>query len=172
MVYTNIKDGKVKGIVITCSCGCGNGLEFKVIDSTVYVSGLTSSFYVAQGLFGNVKEKAMHLYKHIKNKPIYFTDCCLKKEDIPDLLYAFENLDIEDGNIEKCENDSKISIYDITLDEVEDFLEFGIYIKPNLNTKQYLLGKEYRAYEVLYNKEEWQRFVKTCKKYFKKKINI
>lgn len=167
MVYTKITNRKVKSFVITCDCGCGNGLEFKVLGNEVFVSGLSGNFYTYQSVTGILKNKARYLYNHLRRKKTYMCDCCLSDEDIKDFLYSINNLDIEDDAEDTVyENDSKLMLYKDKI--FDDIYCYGIYIKPLLDTRKYLLGKDYRAQEVIYSKKEWQRFVRACNKFLEK----
>lgn len=170
MIYTNIKNGKIKSFVVSCDCGCTNGLEFKVVDDSVFVSSFSGDFYLYQGITGIIKDKLKYLYKHLRHKQIYMADCCMSKDDIKDFLYAINNLVLDDTK-DDCsyKNDSKLCLYRERV--IDDLYIYGIYIKPILNTKKYILGKDYRAREIVYTKEEWKKFVKACNKYLEKEGN-
>jgi hypothetical protein len=162
MVYTKIKDGKVLSFVVTCNCGCTNGIEFKVLDDCVFISSFSGDFYNKQNIFSYMgKEYVINTAKH---KGIYLSDCCLDKEDIKDFLYAINNL-----YVDKKENSTpytKGSYLSLYRDEISDDIEiFGIALRPKMKLLNLLLH-DYRAYDVVYTFNEWKHFVNICNKKF------
>lgn len=173
MVYKNISNGKINSFVVMCDCGCGNGLEFKVTDDEIFVSSVSGDFYTNQGIFCALKEKISYIGKYLVKKPIYMCDCCMNREDVLEFLDTINHIELKELEEDydfSLKNDSKISMYyEKACDDV-DMSIYGIYIKPTMNLSQYLRGKEYRAYEIIYSKKDWKRFVSACNRYFKDKV--
>lgn len=173
MVYKNVTNGNINSFVVMCDCGCANGLEFKIIDDEIFVSSVSCDFYINQGIFCVLKKKVRYIKDYLIRKPIYMCDCCMTKQDVLEFLDIINHIkfkNITDDSEHNIINDSKISMY--YKKDYNDFNAsiYGIYIKPTMKLLQYLRGKEYRAYEIVYTKKEWQKFVHACNRYFKNKI--
>lgn len=133
---------------ISCNCGCGNALECKTIDNTIYISFLSGDFYIRQGIFNNLGERfKMFFGKHL------LKDILVDKDDL--ICFRDFLLSIPCDNDEVVENDSFIHI-----DYDKEFNTFGIWLISTLKDKDILLGRIHRPYEIILNKKERDLLVK------------
>lgn len=142
--------------IVSCSCGCGQSLLFKVHGEYVFVSALKSSFYSCQ------ESKIGRIIDRIKDmsKTKYICDMFLKKIEKEDFLKALYSLKVQDGGF-KENNQSYLTLYK------DDDFGFGVGLKTKQSKKDVIFGKEYRAYELMLNKDEFVKFRKKCKSYLK-----
>lgn len=75
------KDGTE--LYIDCTCGCNEGIRFKVckddIDNYCFMSYTNGNFYVEQG--GALCKKFEKIWAIIKNKDYYYSDVVMTKDE-------------------------------------------------------------------------------------------
>lgn len=74
-----------KELIVTCKCGCEDGIHIKIVEDSDEFSYLTytnGNFYREQyGVFGTLKNKMNKILAIIRNKDHYYSDIILTKED-------------------------------------------------------------------------------------------
>lgn len=168
MVYMKRNGLDVTSFVVMCSCGCGDGFEFKTLDGDVYISALTGEFSNRQGILSSVRNYAEDVLHKITKKQRYLCDCCMEEEDMKDFLFAINHLkfDNEDSDYETFDNDSYLTVWDCDIDNCDSL--YGIAICPRIPLVEYIKNKGFRAYELVYSRKTWNRFVEVCNKKFSK----
>lgn len=85
-VYTSLKI-EDPGAIVTCDCGCGSGVEFRVIhinDDDTYALGtfFSGSFYLEQySGFDRFLKKCRKIWAVITNKDYQYTDILMSKKE-------------------------------------------------------------------------------------------
>ena len=79
-----LKSSDNKEMIITCSCGCDEGIRVKVegfFDEYCYQTYISGNFYKEQaGLLDKIKK----IWAIIKNKDFYYSEIVMSKEDFED----------------------------------------------------------------------------------------
>lgn len=78
-----------KELIVTCSCGCDDGVHIiksnsdEYDGSVAYLSYISGNFYKEQEniLFGVFKNKLKKILAIIRNKDFYYSDVRMSKED-------------------------------------------------------------------------------------------
>lgn len=80
-----LKSKDNKELIISCKCGCDEGVHIKIDDSCgdyAYQVFTNGNFYKEQyGMFGVLKEKLKKILAIIRNKDYYYSDIIMSKED-------------------------------------------------------------------------------------------
>ena len=156
--------GKNK-LFVSCNCGCGNILEFDVLDNTVFISVSQSSFYQKQQTIKDaIFQKISLLKKHCEKQEKIITEFILSQDEARDFIEALYELEIEDGG-EQCINDSYLK-FEIISELIEYDSEEYVISLINKQSLKDMLGHEYRAYDLALNKKQFDKFKELCKKTF------
>ena len=79
-VFKNFDDDE---LVISCKCGCDEGIHFRIHDykdgEYAFVSFTNGNFYSEQK--HPLREKLKKIWAIIRNKDFYYSDICMTKED-------------------------------------------------------------------------------------------
>lgn len=79
------KDGTE--LYIDCTCGCNEGIRFKVckddIDYYCFMSYTNGNFYIEQGntIWGALYKKLEKIWAIIRNKDYYYSDVVMTKDE-------------------------------------------------------------------------------------------
>lgn len=152
---------KNNNLIIMCNCGCDSGLSFKILQNQIFISSIQSNFYSKQK---SHTEKVKHILKRFFHKKIYLVDIILDKNEKKELiknLYELYDSIIDSDEVE--ENYSLLKAYKIKNET--DYDNFGLYIQSKQNILDILRNKEYRAYDIVYNKKEFFIFIKTLENF-------
>lgn len=150
---------------LLCSCGCDNGFVFKELDGNIYVSSISSDFYTHQNLnkilhcfIKNIKE-----YTLVKNhKKSIVKEVCLKKEDIENLLKYLEKV-FPTLNDDKVDNITKLRVFKEVFEEY-NYTDYSIELLLATKNPKKIFFNVHRKYELVLNKKETLRLIKSCKK--------
>ena len=168
MIFTSKNENnEIETILINCDCGCGNVLEIKKFDNEIYISYSNGIFYNKQKGFDFEHSKFNYILKNIKKKKIYLNDIIIKNKDLDKFLDAINGLNIENSSLVTNINKARLTLEEIRISE-EILPDFSICLISELTNKDFLFNKEYRAYEIILNKNEWDTFVRRCNNYIKK----
>ena len=78
-VFKNFKDDE---LIVSCKCGCDEGIHFKIHDygdgDYAFLTYTNGNFYTQQRSFF---EKLKKIWAIIRNKDFYYSDIVLTKED-------------------------------------------------------------------------------------------
>lgn len=153
--------------ILLCSCGCDNGFIFKELDGNIYVSTVSSDFYNYQGigvkklfyrLSKNIKE--YNLVKHHKKNILKETFC--NKENIQNLLTYLES-QLPTLNNEKINNITKLRIKKDIIEEC-NYTDYSIELLTATTNAKEIFFKTHRKYDIVLNKKETLKLIKSCKK--------
>lgn len=79
-----LKSNDNKEMIITCNCGCDEGIRVKIDESFVgycYQTYISGNYYKEQsGLLDKLKK----IWAIIRNKDFYYSDIVMSKEDFED----------------------------------------------------------------------------------------
>lgn len=80
-----LKSKNNKELIISCKCGCDEGVHIKIDESYgdyAYQTLVNGNFYREQyGMFGVLKAKLKKIWAIIRNKDHYYSDVIMTKED-------------------------------------------------------------------------------------------
>lgn len=83
-----LKSGDGKELIVTCKCGCDNGLHIRIdhdedSDDFCYMSLLNNNFYRDQGkkIRYVVCEKLKKIWCIIRGKDFYYSDILMTRQD-------------------------------------------------------------------------------------------
>lgn len=143
--------------ILTCNCGCNEGMSIKTLDGEIFISFFSDDFYTSQDVLKNIKlALKMFCGKRIL-KDIIVTEQNLL--DLKDFLMKIECTD------EETNNDSHISFF-----WDKDF-GFEIYLISDIPRKRALLFKNHRAFEIVLGEKERNLLVKKINYIIKKSKN-
>lgn len=134
-----------------CSCGCNAGMLLKKTDDELIISFSEGSYYIRQeGFFDRLRRTFRLVFSKNKN----LIELVLKREDIEDIREFLEDLQF-DTNTPPGKNEAFFRIeYDADIDIVFFSLECDMGILDLLR------GREYRCYEICYNKKQTEAFIR------------
>lgn len=91
MIYQT-KDNR--GLVVTCSCGCNNGLVIRRDeDGDIWMNMVQSKFYSEQKtLFRRIKEKVKRVWSVLRDKEYVYFDVHVKSEEFEEFQEYVANL--------------------------------------------------------------------------------
>ena len=159
---------KIKSkILVTCNCGCGGGYEIKTLDGMVFISLLNSDFYTYQtSLKIRLDDKIKDLVSLIRHKKIYMKEIFLTKDELEKLLEEMKSLSFENDETEVYDNMARLKLEALALGN-EILYSLSAVTTKNFKKRYILLNKKYYGCEIAMTKNEWQRFVEQCEKYYK-----
>ena len=150
MIYTGDNS-----MIVACNCGCDNILTVKVSDAEVYLTCASSDFSTYQRTpWQIIKENFDMLMRSICRRKYFLSSMELSQKDIGDFLRAIDEIKVL-PNGDKGKNEAVVSI------EKDDFEEFNIAwlcVYSKLSPIQILRNKAFRAYDIVWNKEQWDKF--------------
>lgn len=95
MIFTNKKDDE---LIITCNCGCGNGLHWSAGSwdadgEDCYLSLVEMNWYAMQR--SRIKSYFRRLWKALRGKEYYLTEMILKKAEVEEFAAFLNQLSTE-----------------------------------------------------------------------------
>lgn len=79
-----LKSNDNKQMVITCDCGCDEGIRVEINEDFgdyCYITYISGNFYKEQA---NLLDKIKKIWKIIRNKDFYYSEICMSREDFED----------------------------------------------------------------------------------------
>jgi len=135
----NIKEND--SCVVTCLCGCCEGLVASKLDGKIYLSFISSDFYTKQQQFDLIKTSI----KLLRGKKV-IKDILCEKEDLERLRDFLLTADYHED--EKSKNDSHLIVcYD------KDF-GYMLMLMSDLKKSDIIRLKAYRAYDIALSRKE------------------
>lgn len=170
MVYSSVVDGYVKGIMVSCSCGCRT-LEVKVLDDEAFISVFDSSFYAYQGL-SIVKNGLRHVAKKVvkKQSPL-LCDLFMTRDEVVKFIKLGKELEfdsdfVKDDGEPSCKNDSTLALdYVWDHDWPVSCDNYCLQVRSTMSNVDLLRGKGYRGYEICLKKDDWYALMDKMERY-------
>lgn len=157
MIYTCQNKDKAMNFILACDCGCGNALEFKVLDEYLFISALEGSFYAKQDITSVAYERMKNIKQMLMHKETFLHEIIINTEDLFKLRDALNNIVLspeQDNNYEKITNSAKLVI------DVMD-AEYGIFaimLSPIEGIHDFVCGKDYESYALVWNENDLRKF--------------
>lgn len=76
-VFKNFNEDE---LIISCKCGCDEGIHFTITDDNCFVAFTNGNFYREQK--HPFVEKLKKIWAIIRNKDFYYSDICMTREDL------------------------------------------------------------------------------------------
>lgn len=165
MIYGGIKDGNLKGIVLSCSCGCSM-IEFKVLWDEIFISAFSSDWYTHQGI-GTLAEDIKYVKNQIGGKKAILCDVVIDRAEMERFLAMAKELVFEhamEGGEGSYTNTSHLSIECICVSEAPSQDDFSIQIRSD-NAGIDMLLEKHAGYEICMSKDEWDAMIHKMEKY-------
>ena len=178
MIYSNVKDGKTNGIVVGCNCGCSH-LEVKISDGSVLVSAYDSSWYSRQDLLNT--DGLRHMFRKLVKDDDDVFELIITRKDFNEFLKLAQSMNFDNAfakEDDKCDcccgdgckciskNDSHLSLEYLYFEgSTKELVDYAITIKSDLPIADVMKNKEFRCYEILYSRKEWEKLVDKMARY-------
>lgn len=171
-------------VIVTCNCGCGESIYFKNDFNLIWVSTLSSDFYVRQLPFTT---GIRHLYRDLENRHrnkgrLFISEVILKEQELLDMIPAIEDLisslddsKLDEGDRLTIEEKDKSTLHMTNL-ELDDYgaspewREYSLELESHLSLKDILLHN-HRQYDACYSREEMEVFLKKARRMLKKEYD-
>lgn len=150
-------------INLSCTCGCDNSLNIKVIDDSVFVTFTESTFYSKQISLKDIfVDKIKSIHNKINKKKYLYNEVMMTKEDFNDFIIVLKEIrDNLKDNDNKIDNDAYLKVEPIIIDG--ELYEYAIGVISKQNLKDTIFN-EHRMYDLEFNKKTLSRFIKVCDK--------
>ena len=148
---------------VTCSCGCEDGFVFRELDGSLFISSVSSDFYMLQTNSWNKFIKNLKEYIFLSHrKRFILKDICVKKEDIENLLDYLNSI-YDKLNDDEVDNISKLIIVREDFKEY-NYTDYSIELISRAKNAKEIFFKTHRKYDLVLNKKETKKLIKYCKK--------
>lgn len=110
-IFKSVNNGT--GIIVTCDCGCDEGLRFKVDklnpDCYCIMTYTNGAFYREQNdtVWKGISKKLKKIWAIIRNKDYYYSEIIMTKEEFDDFRKYLIMVDILDEHGDEVLNNLK-----------------------------------------------------------------
>lgn len=165
MIYGSIKDGELKGIVLSCSCGCSM-IEFKVLWDEMFISAFSSDWYTHQGA-GTLAKDIKYVKDSMGGKKVILCDVIIDREEMERFLSMVKELKFKpvvEGTPESFTNTSHVSLECIHVSGNSSQDDFSVQIRSD-NAGIDLALEKHTGYEIRMSKGDWDALIHKMEKY-------